>query len=502
MRKQVITFLVLAVGWGSLTLAQTFEEEMREVKQTYQQFLTRQRQPAQVSEGGLEPYPNWPTWVIASASEFRPAAPPDLEATQQEINRLESLVSERDPEVLDQIAYWDAGSPGYRWNELATSAGLRHGLGLRNYRMLALLNVAIYDATVAAWEAKQTYQRPRPSEVAPGLVTVLPTPRTAAYPSEHAVAAGAASTVLGYLFPEDAEMFRTLSEEAAWSRVLAGVQYESDVVAGLELGRKVAEQVIQWAKADGSDVEWTGSVPEGPGLWQGEPFEAMMGTWRTWVLSDGAQLRPPPPPAFDSAERAAEVAEVKTYARDANPGSEIGFWPEDPAGRPSPGSVPISSSQVVFYYAPLNHLLWLSELTQKLFEYRVDTDPLQSARAYALVSIAAYDAAVAGMEAKYHYWTARPYHFDPTITTVLPQYPIPDYPSLHAVGAGASSEVLAYLFPQDAQFFRSRAVELAESRIWAGIHFRSAVEAGLELGRGVARLVIERDQHGRLMEKR
>ena len=53
-------------------------------------------------------------------------------------------------------------------------------------------------------------------------------------------------------------------------------------------------------------------------------------------------------------------------------------------------------------------------------------------------------------------------------------------------------EVLADLFPRDAAFFRSRAPEDAASRVWAGIHFRSGVEAGLTLGRAVGQRVIER----------
>jgi hypothetical protein len=52
--------------------------------------------------------------------------------------------------ALHLIRYWDAGAPGYRWNEIAIAHALKEGMALRAYRMLALLNVAIYDATIAA----------------------------------------------------------------------------------------------------------------------------------------------------------------------------------------------------------------------------------------------------------------------------------------------------------------------------------------------------------------
>ena len=108
------------------------------------------------------------------------------------------------------------------------------------------------------------------------------------------------------------------------------------------------------------------------------------------------------------------------------------------------------------------------------------------------VSIGGYEATVASWEAKFHYWTARPNQFDPTITTVLPTYPIPDYPSGHATTLGGTAEVLSYLFPASARFFQSRAEENAASRVWAGIHFRSASNVGLDLGRAVGQRVIER----------
>jgi membrane-associated phospholipid phosphatase len=433
----------------------------------------------------------WMTWVLESGSELRPA-PPDIGATQSEIDALQVCAASRDAGALDQVSYWDTGAPGYRWNEIAIAQGLKEGIAIAEYRVLALVNVAIYDATVAAWDAKYAYNRPRPNDVDPTLTTVIPNPSSPSYPCEHSAAAGAASAVLAYLFPKEAEFFTDRAKQAGDSRLWAGVQYPSDVTAGLELGRAVAARVIERARTDGADAEWNGTIPTGPGIWSGDPLLPGMGNWKTWVLSSGRELRPGPPPAADSAQRAAEIAEIKNYPRDAHPFTELFFWPEDPAGRPAPDSEPISSNQIVFHYAPLLHLLWVPELHRKLMEYHLDTNPPRAARAYALVSVASYDATVASWEAKYFYWTARPNQFDPTIKTVLPTYPIPDYPSAHAATGGAMWAMLAYLFPRDAHVFNSSAEELAASRVWAGIHFRSASNTGLAQGRAVAGRVIER----------
>lgn len=447
--------------------------------------------------GMIEPNAGaWKTWVLTRGDQFRPPAPPNSAATDTEMAGLRELAAARDAATLDRISYWDAGAPSYRWNERAMQLTLKSGMALDSYRVMALLNVAVYDATVAAWDAKYAHNRGRPIACDPSLTTAIPTPASPSYPSVHAATAGAAATVLGYLFPDDAQTLTDLAAEAAQSRVAAGVAHPSDAETGLELGRKVGALVVAYAKTDGSDATFDpATMPSGPGLWSGDPATLaypMYGTWKPWVLAAADQFRPAPPPAWDSPERAAEIEEVKSYPRDAHAFSELFFWSQDPAGRPAPDSGPFSSNQIVFHYAPVLHYVWGPELAQKLFEYRWDANPPRAARAYALVSIAGYDATVAGGDAKFFYWTARPYQFDPEITTVLPQYPMPDYPSWHAATLAGTAQVLSYLFPRDAHLFQSRAEEVAASRIWAGIHFRSACDAGVELGRDVGQAVIER----------
>jgi membrane-associated phospholipid phosphatase len=450
---------------------------------------------AEAASRSIEPGAGtWKTWVLTDVGRVRPPAPPDEAATKTELADVKAMTAKLDADALDRISFWDAGAPGYRWNELAMQRTLKAGHGPGDaYRVMALINTAIYDATIAAWDTKYAYDRPRPAVADSALGTAIPTPASPAYPCEHAVAAGAASTVLAYVFPDDSQVLSDLATEAAQSRVEAGVAHPSDTAAGLALGRTVGELVVAYAKEDGSDAAFDpATLPSGPGLWFGEPVYPTLGNWKTWVLTSGDQFRPGPPPAPDSPERVAELEEIKTYPRDAHPFTELFFWPQDPTGRPEPDSGPFSSNQVVFHFAPVLHYLWGPELAQKLFEYRWDQNPPRAARAYALVSIGGFDATVACWEAKFHYMTARPNQFDSTIQTVLPTYPIPDYPSGHATTLGGTAQVLAYLFPRDARLFQSRADENAASRMWAGIHFRSACEVGVKLGRDVGQAVIER----------
>jgi membrane-associated phospholipid phosphatase len=420
--------------------------------------------------------------VLSSGSELRPTAPPDQPATKAELQRLHTLESRRDAASLDQIAYWDTGDPAYRWEQLAVSkigqttpAGATVsplGRAPDGQRAMALFSVAIYDATIAAWDAKYAYNRPHPSDIDATLQPAMANPSSPSYPSEHAVVAGAASSILAYLFPDESGTFSAQADQAEQSRLIAGVAFPSDIQAGHALGQAVAARVIEHAKADGADAVWDGKMPDAPKHWTPDPgtqpVGPLAGTWKPWVLDSGSQFRPGPPPAPDSDQEAAELDQVRNFPRT---------W---------------GSNFAVYKWSPPSFTDWSEQLWQKLFEYRLDGNPPRAARAYALVAVAAYDSMVACWDAKYTYWAPRPYNLDPSLVTVLPHYAHPSYPSAHSCIASSSAEALAALFPRDAHVFRDQAQELADSRWQAGIHFPTDSAVGLSLGRSVGDLVVER----------
>src|SRR2546429_7551184 len=61
---------------------------------------------------------SWRTWAISSGKDFRVPPPPDAASTKGELDWLRGFVAEKDPRIADQVAFWDAGSPGYRWIDL------------------------------------------------------------------------------------------------------------------------------------------------------------------------------------------------------------------------------------------------------------------------------------------------------------------------------------------------------------------------------------------------
>jgi hypothetical protein len=139
----------------------------------------------------------WKTWVISSGKDYRVPRPPSPSETQAELRALGDLIGHNDQQIAAQIAYWDAGAPAYRWIDLISNRLLAATpTTAYPHRVYAYVAMAMYDATIAAWESKYYYNRLRPSEMDHKLPTAVDVPDSPSYPSEHAAAAQAAATVL------------------------------------------------------------------------------------------------------------------------------------------------------------------------------------------------------------------------------------------------------------------------------------------------------------------
>jgi hypothetical protein len=255
------------------------------------------------STGPVEPNGGtWKTWVLANGSQLRLPPPPDAAATQNELGWLKLVQANLDDNLRGSVAYWDQGSPSYHWVQWLENHILNLNVNTPNgTRQMALLNVAIYDAMVAAYDSKYAYKRLLPSDVDASFRPLVSNPNVPSYPNDFAVAAGAAAAVLSYLYPTEAKSLQDLAQIAGKSRLYAGVAFPSDYFAGLQLGDQVGQLVIQRAKSDGSSAVWTGTVPTGPGVWTGtNPVCPLCGTWKTWAIGGGSQFRPGPPIAYNS----------------------------------------------------------------------------------------------------------------------------------------------------------------------------------------------------------
>jgi membrane-associated phospholipid phosphatase len=333
------------------------------------------------------------------------------------------------------------------------------------YAVLAnmLLGTAIYDATIAAWDTKYAYDRPRPFTTNNKIKLLAVKPESPSYPCEHSVAAGVAVTIFSRFYPALADSVKKLAKQLMDSRIAAGVAFPSDVQAGFDLGKKIAELEIEKTKDLVSTEQWNGKTSDKPGTWKGKfAMFPTAGHNKPVVLESASEFRPGPPPDF-----AKEMEELKTYKQT------------------------FRSLSNAFYWANQS---WFSDnLSKKMFERNLHLNAPRSARIAAIVAVASYDAFVSCWDAKYTYWGIRPSQYDTTFKpAIFITPPFPGYPSGHAAISGTMAEVFSYFFPEDKELFQKKAKEAGESRFQAGIHFRTDNDVALELGKKVGAKVIDR----------
>ena len=428
----------------------------------------------------------WKLWVLPSPSAMLVAPPPAPSSPQahQEAVELTTLAQHRtaaDRAAVHRFADYPPTRPWTQLNEELVSQQVKDPpLASRGY---ALVAVAMNDATVSAWYWKYQYRRPAPRGTA--MLPIRPDP---SYPSDDAAIAGAASRVLAYLFPQRSPAsWDQIADDAAQSLVAGGLNYRSDVVAGLTLGRAVAAAVIARARTDGSNRVWDGSRPTGAAYWQpppgvpaeaAPPVEPLAGTWRTWVI-DGpnAVPPPPPPPAYGSAAYLADVYTVVDTARHltAEQRAIAKKWAAGGGTSLPPG-------------------VWNDIALAELVQHPIPVP--RAVQLVALLNVAEADAGVAAWRTKYKYWTARPVNviralgLDPSFAPVLSTPLFPSYLSGHSTYSAAAAQVLGAVFPSDAARLQAMAEEAGISRIYAGIHFPADNRAGLALGAAIGRLVV------------
>lgn len=355
-------------------------------------------------------------------------------------------------------------------------------------RSFAMLQAAEYDAVVSITHAAPPYR------------SAVPAPDGA---RPDAAADQAAHDVLVALYPaKQADLDAQLTGELA---AIPDGPAEQD---GIGVGAAAAKQLVDLRAADGSAAtappfaagdragDYRPTPPKFP-----TPMYTAWGSVTPFVLDDPQQFRPVAPPAVGSAAYATALEEVKSLGRDT--------------------STTRTADQTVagtFWSGTPIWVTW-NQITQQLVTDR-HAGLNQAAAAFSSTDLALADTTIALYDAKYadHVW--RPVTAvqvgaaadnpalaaDPTWTPLTPTAGDPSYPGAHSALSEAAATVLTGFFgPQQAVTVSSAAApgvtrsftsltavadEAGLSRIWSGQHTRIDHEAGQQLGRQVAGLVL------------
>jgi hypothetical protein len=296
----------------------------------------------------------------------------------------------------------------------------------------------------------------------------------------------------------------------------------SDIVfdRSVAYGDSVAQHILAWARQD-HFIQTRGypkfTVTPETGRWIPTPptyMDAVEPSWATlrpFVMDSSSQLRPAPPLAFDMTEgspffrQVKEVFEVTQQLTDEQ--REIAeLWNNNPYTMHVQGHAMFATKKVT----PGGHWLGIAAIAAR----KSGASVVESAEAYARTAIAVADGFITCWEEKYRSNVVRPEtvinaYLDEGWEPLLQTPPFPEYTSGHSVISTAAALVLTdqfgtgFAFDDDTETeyglpvrsfssFEEAAAEAAISRLYGGIHYRMAIEAGVDQGRKVGELVIQR----------
>jgi len=317
-----------------------------------------------------------------------------------------------------------------------------------------------------------------------------------------AAVAAASRDTLVRLVPQAAAAVQAEYEAAVWA-IPAGVAKD----AGIATGEEAAAAIL--ARRAGDDLlaaitkPYTPGPAE-PGVYQPTPplNVVLLAGWSElspFALHSASQFRPPRPPSVKSREYTVDYNEVK---RLGSIGSSTRTTEQTDTAR--------------FWY-DVAVKEWNVVARQSLADRPADA--WRAARTLAVLDISLADAVIATFDAKYHYNYWRPITAirvgdedgniatkgDPKWEPLCVTPPFPEYNSTHAATAAAAAGALALEFGDRHTFtvtnpsgasrtykrFSAAAFEEGISRIYCGIHFRTAMNMGFVQGARVARHVDE-----------
>ncbi len=505
--KKVLIYSLAGLLAGTLVLSSCEED-----------LPTSLEYPSYAFNGLDENGGTWTAVLLGAADQIVIDAPEDVTSAgyQSELAAMKSAMSSLNSSQKESVKYW-TNNPVVRWNEIALELAAKYNLipgpnpdgsytlpvatnpagpplfpfahPPYTSRMLAHLSVAQFDGLIAAWHYKYLYNRAAPYEVDGSITPAYAESALPSYPSDGAAIAIASRDILSVMFPLERDYLAAKAEDHLASLVWAGINVDSDVEAGSFIGSEVAKVVLARASTDGMSRAQA-PKPKADSIknsaferfgWQWDNMEVpvrpvgltpLFSQVRMWNVPNLEATRPGPPPAPGSAEFETDAKELRDIAANlTNEQRRIAnFW-NDGLGS----------------YTPPGH--WNRLANEYITDYKMN--PLRSARTLAYLNMAIQDAGISCWDAKYFYHYPRPIKTIDGFRTILGTPNFPSYTSGHSTFSAAAAEVMAYIFPSDAQKFRDWALEAAESRIYGGIHYRFDAEVGVQQGKDVAEYTIE-----------
>jgi len=394
--------------------------------------------------------------------------------------------------------------PVLEWIGIMNTTVLAGGSSpLVSTRVVALVSASVFDAV---------------NGIDPRFQSLHVKPAAPHNASPRAAAIQAAYVILVDLYqPQQSATLK--AQRDASIAALASTENAQSIAAGVAWGQTVADAIWAWRLTDGIapapppflGVQSIVGTKAAIGAWrptpQGLPNQLpgvsgagpQFATMTPWVLTRPSQFRLPPPLALDSPD----------YARDLDELFKMGVY--SGSGRSQ------DQSDLALFWAGNTALYWNRIASQLSVERGLSFH--ENAHLFALLNVSMADAGIACWDGKYRYVFWRPItairdgftpaDSDPAWIPWLDFFPAgtpahPEYPSGHSTVSGSAAFILAAAFGENTAFsvdsetnpnpgklrsfasFTDAVAEIANARVFGGIHFRTSCVRANTLGRAVA----------------
>ena len=386
-------------------------------------------------------------------------------------------------------------------------------IGIMNDALLAGATSPLASTRVAALVSASMFDSV--NGIHPTYRSLYVRPNAPGHASRRAAAVQAAYVILSAVYPAQAGSLG-MKRDASIAAISAKESQKS-VQAGIAWGQTVATAILALRSTDGFTpppppfvgVLGIETSPAAVGVWRPTPLLYASGagpqfaTMTPWVLTRPSQFRLPPPNALNSPEYAADYNELKTM------GVYTGSSRSD------------DQSELSLFWASNTVLTW-NRIASQISVSR-SLSMTENAHLFALLNVTMADAGIACWDAKYRYVFWRPItairagdtdgnaSTDPdsgwipwldALPSGTPAHP--EYPSGHSTVSGSAAYILAAMFGDNTAFtvtseirpgtrsfssFSAAVDEIADARVFGGIHFRVSCVRGNMLGQSVAAYV-------------
>jgi hypothetical protein len=331
------------------------------------------------------------------------------------------------------------------------------------------------------------------------------------------IAATQAFLKIGKTLTFSADMYPEFEKKLMAEYEATGIP--SDVLErSIQYGEAVAEHILDYSKKDNYKQTrgFRHTVTNVEGTWSPTPpayMDAVEPYWRKirpMTLDTASQFAPPVPYKYNMTDKNGgyykQVMDVYTTIKNLTDEQRAiaNFWDCNPFKMNVTGHAMFATKKI----SPGGH--WMSIVGQ--ISRQQKNNAMQTAEAYLLTSLSVFDGFISCWDEKYRSVMVRPEtvinnKVDKDWSPTLQTPPFPEYTSGHSVISAASSVALASLYGENFTFidstevrfglpvrkfssFAQAASEASISRFYGGIHFRPALDNGLEQGKKVGAWVL------------